>query len=572
MDISTMHSLFLQGWAYEIDGKIAEAVNCYKEAVALGDRCAEFQWNWMDRYGQGVPVNFHNTFMFHNIVVKDEEYDILMKCYEAVPSVEHRFNIGRLFDSRREHVRSFEIYKGLDYAPAQHCVGLAYYHGTGVDRDDEQAYLWLTLAATNGKAPGTNDGWYLSYNALGCCYHNKKDYVKARELYLKGVGYDCKWAQTNLGLLYLVGHGVERNYDEARKWLVLGAKQRNSVACKELAVMYRDGLGVTQNYCEAMSWLVMAAEDGDLEAQKDLGIIYADGIHTDKNIPEAIRWLTLAVESKNETALTKLASIYVELRDFEHAFHWYSVMAECGYLSGQINLGLLYVRGCGVIQNYTEAAKWFQLGVDRNNAWAQGELGLLYLNGQGVPRDAFKGAYLLYLSAVNGYAYGQCNLGNYYYNGIGTPKNETEALKWWLKSADQNDLEAQYRLGIHYYKLNDYYHAHKYFTLLITNTGPDISDQFVSEAKTNLMTLNNICHQILIHLNDYKLLKNNEGPSYLFFCNFMNYLIQRRPRINHHNILFRTWVTDHLSNYFKQINPQFDGSTIGDWFIDLFGE
>ena len=50
-------------------------------------------------------------------------------------------------------------------------------------------------------------------------------------------------------------------------------------------------------------------------------------------------------------------------------------------------LGLLYVNGQGVTQDYEEAVKWFHKAAERGHARAQNSLGVLYINGQGVTQD-----------------------------------------------------------------------------------------------------------------------------------------------------------------------------------------
>lgn len=570
-----MHPLFLQGWNHQIADNLQDALKCYTEAIALGDKCAQFHWNCMDRYGQGMAVNFNNSCKLSDMVLNDEEFYLLMKCYESHPTMEHRFNVARLYDTRKEYQKSFHIYKDLDYAPAQHCVALAYKFGDGIDINLNRASDWFIKAGTNNMAPGTKDGWYLSYIHIGNHYHDNKDYLKAHEWFLKGAKYGCNDCQNNLGLLYVNGQGVDKDYQQAHKWFHIGANQRHSDSCKNLYEIYSKGLGVTQDYNEAIKWLTIASEEGDRGAQTDLGLLYSKGIHIPKDIPEALKWLTLAGEAKDESALYELISIYEKLNDFKQLHHWFSIKAEMGLADGQVNLGLLYVRGQGVIQNFSEGVKWFQLAVDQNNLWAQGELGRLYVDGEGIPKDTIKGLYLIYSSATKGYDYGQYNLGKLYYDGNITPKNIPEAIKWWSLASDQGNLDSQYQLGLHYLTIKDYTQAHKYFTLVIQHpyfSSPNTPPVYVSNTKDHLTNLNKMSQQILMHLNHYKSFKNDEGVSYLFFCNFLNFLIQQMSSANPHDPLFRIWITDHLFTYFKNLNPEFSRVTISDWFADLFGE
>ena len=63
------------------------------------------------------------------------------------------------------------------------------------------------------------------------------------------------------------------------------------------------------------------------------------------------------------------------------------VRAEQGNSSAQLNLGLMYDEGQGVLQDYKEAVKWYRLAAEQGYSKAQYNLGLMYYKGLGVPQD-----------------------------------------------------------------------------------------------------------------------------------------------------------------------------------------
>ena len=77
----------------------------------------------------------------------------------------------------------------------------------------------------------------------------------------------------------------------------------------------------------------------------------------------------------------------------------------------QYDLGNMYVRGQGVVQDSEQAFKWFTKSAEQGNQYAQGSLGMMYDNGVGVPQDY------------------------------------DQAIKWYTKSAEQGNSRAQYNLG-----------------------------------------------------------------------------------------------------------------------------
>ena len=51
--------------------------------------------------------------------------------------------------------------------------------------------------------------------------------------------------------------------------------------------------------------------------------------------------------------------------------------AEQGDAGAQADLGLMYVSGRGVLQDFAEAVRWYRLAAEQGNVGAQGSLGLM---------------------------------------------------------------------------------------------------------------------------------------------------------------------------------------------------
>ena len=566
---SSEHRLFLKGWRHQKNGHITRALKRYKEAIVEGDQCAVFHWNCMDRYGQGVPINFRNEFYLSKMTLTDEEFQLLLKCYTSVDCVESRFNIGILYDIRKEYKKAFEQFMEVKgYAPAQNWIGNCYDHGTGVVVDHEEAFRWYQLGATNDQAPGADQcgGWYISIRNLGYCYHGgegvEKDYVKAYKWFQTVAELGCKVSQYLVGNAHYHGYGVPQNSKEAHKWFLLSGNQNDIDACWALYRMYRDDI---KDYVEAKKWLSLAVNHDNYKFQKELSSMYSKAEQPE----EAIKGLLPLAEGGDMEAQIDLAMEYTKIQDFVQAHKWFLAAAERGSENGRVNVGLLYRRGLGVEQNIPEAIKWFQS--EPNNTWAQEELGLLYLTGEGVVKDKIRGLHLIYQSASKGYYHAQYILGVFYNTGKHTTKDETEALKWWDLAAKNGSLSAQYKLGIHHFKLQNYGSAQKYLNLVLTNPNPEKQFTLVQKAGDKLIEIDNIRLKMEHYLNDYIKLDKHEGTSYLFFCNFMRELIREMPNTNHDE-LFRTWITDALISYFKRMHSDITSEKIGEWFVELFGE
>jgi uncharacterized protein len=129
-------------------------------------------------------------------------------------------------------------------------------------------------------------------------------------------------------------------------------------------------------------------------------------------------------------------------QNFAQAAQWYRKAAENGHPAGQNNLGRLYLLGVGVRQSDAEAMKWYLRAASEGFAPAQGR----------VPGDASTGDESLALkwyrkAAEGGSAAGELNLGLGYFNGTSIRQDLGEAVKWFRKAAAHGSAEACDQLG-----------------------------------------------------------------------------------------------------------------------------
>ncbi len=104
----------------------------------------------------------------------------------------------------------------------------------------------------------------------------------------------------------------------------------------------------------------------------------------------------------------------VQRKEYAAARVEFEILAEKGDPDGQVNLGNLYMKGWGVIQDYAAAYDWYRKAAEQNSRIAQAKLGILH------------------------------------YYGLGTVKDSAEAAKWFEKAADQGDPSAETVLGMLY--------------------------------------------------------------------------------------------------------------------------
>ena len=167
--------------------------------------------------------------------------------------------------------------------------------------------------------------------------------------------------------------------------------------------------------------------------------------------------------------------------DYQSALREWRPLAEQGYAHAQAGLGLMYAEGRGVVRSDTEAVKWFRKSAAQGNQWGQNNLGLMYDQGLGVAQSDAEAVKWYRMAAEQGNEKSQNRLKEM---GIDwtkpqVAKAETKtaqssnqrtirslqkgfdafnrgdyraALREWRPLAEQGDADAQFRLGLMYFK------------------------------------------------------------------------------------------------------------------------
>lgn len=82
------------------------------------------------------------------------------------------------------------------------------------------------------------------------------------------------------------------------------------------------------------------------------------------------------------------------MQDFDRAFPIFQSLAETSdHAMAQYWLGMMYLKGQGVEQDYENAGKWFRKAAEQRIPQAQYKLGDLYYRGNGLPKD-YESAYI----------------------------------------------------------------------------------------------------------------------------------------------------------------------------------
>jgi len=216
--------------------------------------------------------------------------------------VMHEFGLGTMLDPAKG-VRYFTAAIGHHFGRAEYALGSAYYNGTGVTEDRDQAFaLWKQAA---------EDGFAAAMTELSRCYLNGISIPKnpgiAFEWARKAATMGQVSAANLLGTYYSNGNGVMQNDQTALKWWRQAAAEGDSDALANLGWACENGRGVDQDLALAVSWEQQAADLGNAYALNKLGRYYLYGLGVEKDEDRAITLLKKAAEHGNEDAKGELA-------------------------------------------------------------------------------------------------------------------------------------------------------------------------------------------------------------------------------------------------------------------------
>ena len=128
-----------------------------------------------------------------------------------------------------------------------------------------------------------------------------------------------------------------------------------------------------------------------------------------------------------------------ERGDYVTAAEQFRSLAEKGSVKAQFNLGFMYNKGEGVIQNDEEALKWFSKAAEQGSIMAQYRLGEMYFRGEGVSQNYTEAVKWFHKAAQQGDSYAQVNLGFIYGSGSGVPTNFVKAHLWYSLAKAQGN-------------------------------------------------------------------------------------------------------------------------------------
>lgn len=158
---------------------------------------------------------------------------------------------------------------------------------------------------------------------------------------------------------------------------------------------------------------------------------------------EELEKAMLEVKGDDAGIMYKIANTLLGKEDFIEAMKWYRMASELDDSDAMCRLAGGYKYGHGVEKDMEQALQLYKKAISVDgNADALLDLGLCYLQGEGVPQNYQHGAFLMERSAKQGNMMAQYNMGVLYRTGRGVETDMEEALHWYRLSAAQGYEQA----------------------------------------------------------------------------------------------------------------------------------
>lgn len=264
------------------------AIGWYKEAAQAGNPVAEYMFA---RLGLIFPDKVEES--------DDHFVQLLRRSADQGinPAIKFLGDINRdgLFDIRKDKIQAFEYYitaAERGYAPAQYEVAVQCI-AQGLIED---AVSWLDRAATSGFAP--------AHYRLGLYYWGQSEVFEDAAIdavFHLQTAYEAGVIESSLSLgsAYLMGRGVQRDYDRAHYFFSKALGTSKGFAESFLGQIYSRGLGVDKNIKLACSFFQDSALANNPHGQYGHGVcLQAQG-----EIEQGMNWIRKAADQGLDRAL-----------------------------------------------------------------------------------------------------------------------------------------------------------------------------------------------------------------------------------------------------------------------------
>ncbi len=145
--------------------------------------------------------------------------------------------------------------------------------------------------------------------------YRAKDYDTAKQIWEELALENDDQAMTNLGLLYLKGEGVVKDFLKAQEYFLKGAELDNDSAHYNLALMYQGAIGIAEDQEKALFHFRQAVTKNHQNANFRLGLILLKDRTNIDGVREGFECMLNAALDGHPVALTQMGGVDKPIND-----------------------------------------------------------------------------------------------------------------------------------------------------------------------------------------------------------------------------------------------------------------
>jgi serine/threonine protein kinase/TPR repeat protein len=187
--------------------------------------------------------------------------------------------------------------------------------------------------------------------------------------------------------MLLLGESTRQTDQEyALRWFEAAAAKGNDHAKVQAGLVLSNRRG-DGDAVRAFEYFKSAADNGNGEGKFTAGECYYLGKGTTVDVPKALELLQEAAAMHEPRAMDLLGTHFRRAKDYQKARAYFEEATQLGFVRSMVNLGVLYLQGEGVTQNYQTAATLFKKGAERSDSYGMFFYAECLSEGKGVQRD-----------------------------------------------------------------------------------------------------------------------------------------------------------------------------------------
>ena len=188
--------------------------------------------------------------------------------------------------------------------------------------------------------------------------------------------------------MLLLGESTRQTDQEyALRWFEAAAAKGNDHAKVQAGLVLSNRRG-DGDAARAFEYFKSAADNGNSEGKFTAGECYYLGKGTNVDVAKALELLQEAAAMHEPRAMDLLGTHFRRAKDYQKAKAYFEEATQLGFVRSMVNLGVLYLQGEGVTQNYQTAATLFKKGAERSDSYGMFFYAECLSEGKGVQKDA----------------------------------------------------------------------------------------------------------------------------------------------------------------------------------------